>query len=185
MKHGRDVEDIADLAMRLRASRRDGTPVSAWLNQHHQMLQSLVPLGWTWDQLAGAMNAAGIRYEAGKLRPTGKVSRGRWTGEQLRNAVRHTRTRVAERQAATQKVLATKPVRTLAPVMPPSPQEAVQRLAEGSKPVVKVFGAISAEPAQPEAEPGSIQRMVDEKNARTQSIISRFLNRRKDDGSQG
>ena len=76
-------------------------------------------------------------------------------------------------------------MRTLAPVVPPSPSLAIKRLAEGSKPVVKVFGAMPAEPAQPEAEPGSIQRMVDEKNARTQSIISRFLNRRKDDGSQG
>ena len=89
------------------------------------------------------------------------------------------------RRAATQKVLAMQPVRTLAPVMLPSPQEAVQRLAEGSKSVVKVFGAMSAEPAQSEAEPGSIQRLVDEKSARTQSIISKFLNRRKDDGSQG
>lgn len=50
---------------------------------------------------------------------------------------------------------------------------------------VKVFGAMGLEPAQSEAEPGSIQRMVDEKNARTKSIIDSFLNRRKDDGSQG
>ena len=185
MKHGQSAEDIASLAVRLRASRKDGTPVSAWLDQHHEMLQSLVPLGWTWDQLAGAMNTASIRYEAGKPRSVGKVSRGCWTGEQLRNAVRHTCTRVAERQAATQKVLATSPMQTLAPVVPPSPQEAIQRLAEGSKPVVKVFGAVAAEPAQPEAEPGSIQQMVNEKRARTQSIIDRFLNREKDNGSQG
>lgn len=185
MKHGYSPEDIADLAVRLRAFRNEGTPLSAWLNQHHEMLQSLVPLGWTWDQLAGAMNAAGIRYEAGKLRPTGKVSRGCWTGEQLRNAVRHTRTRAAERHAATQKVLAMQPMRTLAPVVPPSPSQAIKRLAEGSKSVVKVFGAMPAEPAQPEAEPGSIQQMVNEKTARTKAIIDNFLKRSKDNGSQG
>jgi len=185
VKHGHSAEDIAGLAVRLRASRNDGAPVSAWLDQHHEMLQSLVPLGWTWDQLADAMNAAGIRYEAGKPRPIGKVSRGRWTGEQLRNAVRHTRTRIAERHVAMQKVLATPHMRTLPPVMSPSPQQAIQRLAEGSKPVVRVFGALAAEPAQSEAEPGSVQRMVDEKNARTQSIIDSFLNERKNNGSQG
>jgi len=185
VKHGRSAKDIADLAARLRASRNAGTPISVWLCQHYEKLQSLVPLGWTWDQLAIAMNTAGIRFEAGKPRPAGGVSRGRWTGRQLQNAVRDTRTRAAKQRAAMQEVFATSPMRTLAPVMPPPPQEAIQRLAEGSKPVVRVFGAISAEPAQPEAEPGSIQQMVNEKNARAQSIINRFLNGRKDDGSQG
>ena len=75
-------------------------------------------------------------------------------------------------------------MRTLPPVVPPSSHEAIRRLAEGSKPVVRVFGAMGLEPAQPEAEPGSIQQMVNEKNARAQSIIDSFLNRRKDDGSQ-
>ena len=42
-----------------------------------------------------------------------------------------------------------------------------------------------AEPAQPEAEPGSIQQMVNEKTARTKAIIDKFLKRSKDNGSQG
>ena len=61
----------------------------------------------------------------------------------------------------------------------------MKRLAEVSKPVVKVFGAMPAEPAQPEAEPGSIQQMVNEKTARTKAIIDNFLKRSKDNGSQG
>ncbi len=71
------------------------------------------------------------------------------------------------------------------PKAPREPDEVIQRLAAGSRPVVKVFGAMGLEPPQPEAEPGSIQRMVNEKNARAQSIIDSFLNRRKDDDSQG
>ncbi len=77
------------------------------------------------------------------------------------------------------------PVRTLPPMRSPFPHEAMRQLAEGSRPVVKVFGAMGVDPAQPKAEPGSVQQMVDEKNARAQSIIDSFLNGRKDDGSQG
>jgi len=185
VKNGRSAEDIADLATQLRASRDNGMLVSVWLDQHHHRLQSFIPLGWTWNQLADAMNAAGIRYEAGKPLPKAGLSRGRWTGEQLQNAVRSTRTRAVKRRVAMQETLAMPPARTLPPIAPPSPHEAMRRLAEGSKPVVRVFGALAAEPAQPEAEPGSVQRMVDEKNARTQSIIDSFLNERKNNGSQG
>ena len=71
------------------------------------------------------------------------------------------------------------------PGRPRKTDDAVQRLAVRSRPVVKVFGDISAEPPPTEAEPGSVQQMVNEKNARAQSIIDSFLNRRKDDGSQG
>jgi len=185
MKNGRSAEDIADLATWLRASRDSATPVSVWLDRYHHRLQSLIPLGWTWSQLADAMNAAGIHYEAGKPRPKARVSRGRWTGEQLQNAVRGTRARVAKRRAAMQEVLAMPSMRIMPPVVPLSSHEAIRRLAEGSKPVVKVFGAMGVEPAQSETEPGTVQRVVDEKNARAQSIIDSFLNGRKDDGSQG
>ncbi len=77
MKNGRSAGDIADLATQLRASRDNGMLVSVWLDQHHHELQSLIPLGWTWNQLADAMNAAGICYKAGKPLPRTGVSRGR------------------------------------------------------------------------------------------------------------
>lgn len=130
------------------------------------------------------------------------VQKGR-AAEQLRASKQSPLTIGEAARAAAEATVAALLARGLV-VMPGQPttssREAIQHLAASvpasapapstapespSLPKVQVFGAISAEPAQPEAEPGSIQRMVDEKNARTQSIISRFLNREKDNGSQG
>ena len=203
MKHGRSAQDVADLAAWLRAARVEGLPVSAWLNQYHERLQLLVPLGWTWDQLADAMNAAGIRYKAGKPLPAGGMSRGCWTGRQLRNVVRRTRAQDTKRRAATQEVLATTLPRTLPPVLPVS-HEVIQRATSDAGPVVprsvvKVFGAPGAEPAPQSSpaslvgrigqlagphlvlpgEPGTLERQAAAKAAETQRIVSSFLHRRR------
>ena len=192
MKHGRSAQDLADLATRLQAVRVEGLPVSVWLERHHERLQSLVPLGWTWDQLADAMNAADIRYKSGKRLPTGGVSRGSWTGEQLRNAVRHTRAKDVDRRVTTHEVLSRAPVS-------PSPQEIVQRSTDDPRPVVSVLDTSDGKPApQPspassvgqiaqfaspapasQPEQGILERQAAAKAAETQRIVGSFLHRRR------
>lgn len=94
--------EIAALAERLRESRPEGMPVEAWLTQKHGELRSMTrgSRSWSWDEIAAALNMAGITYRAGVKRADGGVSRGRWTALQLQNKVRLLRDREQVRRAA-------------------------------------------------------------------------------------
>lgn len=94
--------EIAALAERLRESRPEGMPVEAWLTQKHGELRSMTrgSRSWSWDEIAAALNMAGITYRAGVKRADGGVSRGRWTALQLQNKIRVLRDREQVRRAA-------------------------------------------------------------------------------------
>ena len=91
MKHPAPPSAVEELAQRLRETRRHGEPMGVWLEQHAAYLRSLIPKrsgGFTWAQIAEAMNAAGITYAAGRRLPRGGTSRGHWTAEHIRLAAR-------------------------------------------------------------------------------------------------
>ena len=74
--------------------------VEAWLVQKHAELRSMTrgTRSWSWDEIAAALNMAGITYRAGVVRANGGTSRGRWTTLQLQNKVRAIRERELARR---------------------------------------------------------------------------------------
>lgn len=74
--------------------------VEAWLVQKHAELRSMTrgTRSWSWDEIAAALNMAGITYRAGVVRANGGMSRGRWTTLQLQNKVRAIRERELARR---------------------------------------------------------------------------------------
>lgn len=70
-------------------------PVEAWLALKHTELRSMTrgSRSWSWDEIAVALNMAGITYRAGVTRADGGTSRGRWTAPQLQNKIRMIRER--------------------------------------------------------------------------------------------
>lgn len=94
-KNSHTPAEVSALADRLRASRPEGMPVEAWLAQKHADLRSMTrgSRSWSWQEIAAALNMAGITYRAGVTRADGHISRGRWTPLQLQNKVRTIRER--------------------------------------------------------------------------------------------
>lgn len=94
-KNSHTPAEVSALADRLRASRPEGMAVESWLAQKHAELRSMIrgSRSWSWEQIAAALNMAGITYQAGVARADGHVSRGRWTALQLQNKVRTIRER--------------------------------------------------------------------------------------------
>lgn len=177
MKHGRPPEEIEPLAKQLTGTRRRGETLSLWLERHAHGLQEMVRAGWTWAQLAEALNRAGITYQAGVRVPFGGTSRGAWTVKQLPRAVQKARLRIEAREAARQALLA------------PESQgstghgEAVQAHREEQRqereppsevplPAPRKVAVFGVEPSGSKGEPDTLERLQAEKVARAQSIIA-------------
>jgi len=94
------LAEVSALADRLRMSRPEGMPIEAWLTEKHAELRSMTrgSRSWSWDEIAVALNMAGITYRAGIARADGGTSRGRWTALQLQNKIRAIRERELARR---------------------------------------------------------------------------------------
>ena len=150
--------------------------MGAWLEQHAAYLRSLIPKrsgGFTWAQIAEAMNKAGITYGEGRRLPRGGTSRGYWTAEHIRLAARgaamlseaRRKARDAGRAAAGE------------PASPPAAAPA-EPAAEGSvMPKLRIHGL---EVLQPKPEAGETHGPLDEKEARRRAVLDRHLKRQQE-----
>jgi hypothetical protein len=65
-KRIRSQEEIAALAKRLRTRWNPGEPLRPWLRRHAGMLLKLVHGGWSWANIASALEEAGVKYQTEK-----------------------------------------------------------------------------------------------------------------------
>jgi hypothetical protein len=66
-KRIRSQDEIAALAKRLRARWNPGEPLRPWLRRHATMLLKHVHGGWSWANIADALEKAGIKYDTEKM----------------------------------------------------------------------------------------------------------------------
>lgn len=173
MKHPLPPAEVEALAERLRSTRQRGQPIGAWLEEHARYLQALIPktggAGYTWNQVAEAVNMAGITYAAGQRLPLGGVSRGVWAGRQLQKVVH----KMLHRADARRRAIEALPTPARQPA-PPSPAELPPSPGSDSRPKLHVFGLEPLQ-RQPEPKASELQKHVDEKAARTRAILDQYF----------
>ena len=185
MKHPAPPAEVEALARRLRETRRQGQPVGAWLEQQAAYLRSLIPKrsgGFTWAQVAEAMNQAGITYAEGRRLPIGGTSRGRWPAGQIRLAASGAAQLSEARRKALDAGRAPENPRAETPTVPP-PAVHEPAAEAPAKPKVRVFGLDPPQRSpETEPEPSEMQKHIDEKAARTRAILDDYFRRRQHDG---
>ena len=180
MKHGCPPEDVTQLAAQLPGTRRPGEMVGPWLERHAHRLHEMVRAGWTWAQLAEALNGAGITYRASVRLPFGGgTSRGAWTAVQLPRAVRKAGLRVEALASARLALVqpgqpASRPASTQAE---PAPEPA----SAAARPKLRIHG-LEPPQAQGEAEPSLLQRHRDAKDAQTKAVLDDFFRKKERKG---
>jgi hypothetical protein len=108
-KRIRSQEEIIALAKRLRARWNPGEPLRPWLRGHAGMLLKLIHGGWSWANLAAALEEAGIKYDTEK----------KWTADWLQSDFH--RARAPLKGYARRRVPASSEAAQAAPPMAASP----------------------------------------------------------------
>lgn len=170
MKHGRPPEEVEQLAIQLADTRKRGEALSLWLEKHAHGLQEMVRAGWTWAQLAEALNAAGITYQAGVRVPFGGTSRGAWTVKQLPRAVQKARRRIEAREAARQALFA-----PMSQASAGGRKVAQAGQDEQRQERLPIYGL---EPEKPQPEVNEMQRRSDALAAQTKAVLGDWRRQR-------